>query len=872
MAPRDLFAQLPEDDMLLGGADSDAEGFDAEDEEDDFLEFNGAGGGEDLHDGLGFAGLFNNNAKRKKPSSDGVASSTRTGTKKMNTNSFSSSSKRKRDEEQDDDHDLFSEESQQSCLSSSEEEGLGHDDDDVALARTTSGPRRKSTRQLGNWDYISGGVLKEQQDAGDSLAVKIKRRLEMKAAEELEELMPAEENEEDEEPVLDDKTPRAETETSCDHAVEDDGQPGEEHDSGGKTSRAPATKKKSTTGGGAAKEASINCRSSSQETKAKNAPSTTTARRTSATWLSTQDQQQAPTSTLFGDLDLSRPFLKALQEMKFYEATAIQRDCIPAAIKGHDLLATAETGSGKTAAFLLPTLERISRSPHVASRKRVFVSKEKGYKIQTGRVATKALILLPTRELATQCYSMLQGIAKYSLVTSSLIAGGFSQQEQATNLKHQPDILICTPGRILDHLLNTQSVHLEMLEIVVFDEADRLLEMGFRDECKEVLRRCSHGRQTLLFSATWNTDVQDLASVALNKPLRIEASQTNKVARTLQQEFVAVPEESKREATLLHLCKNTYKNKGVIIFFQTKKQCHRMAILFGLMKLNFAELHGNLSQTERCENVSRFQNNEISYLLATDLAARGLDLRNVECVINFEVPNEDAKYIHRCGRTARMGRTGQSVTLHCGQEEYRRVKKLAKLCAKKVNSSSSTGEGVDDKNCDASSSPASVVTKRSIDESALDKLEWQINRFQQDVVEVLEEEKTERELRLASVELSKAENLEKHKDEIAARPKKVWRLTNNEKQKQRENEKEIRMALEKDSKKESRKQKRMRMDKEMMQKQNVAKQKIAKRKTTRAAAANGGSGATSGGASGMIGGNKKKPVAKGKGGKKNSRK
>eukprot|EP00392_Amoebophrya_sp_AT5.2_P015970 g16198.t1 len=494
------------------------------------------------------------------------------------------------------------------------------------------------------------------------------------------------------------------------------------------------------------------------------------------------------------------------------------------AAAAEDLLATAETGSGKTAAFLLPILERISRSPHVAARKRIWV-KGQGYKVQTGKIATKALVLLPTRELATQCFSMLQSLSKYSLVTSSLIAGGFSAQDQASSLKNQPDVLICTPGRILDHLLNTQSVHLEMLEIVVFDEADRLLEMGFRDEylltCKEVLRRCSHGRQTLLFSATWNTDVQDLASVALTKPLRVEANKVNQVARNLKQEFVQVDEESTREATVLHLCQHTYK-ANAIVFFQTKKQCHRMAILFGLFGLNFAELHGNLSQTERCENVQKFAEGKVQYLLATDLAARGLDLRNVECVVNYEVPNEDAKYIHRCGRTARMGATGQSVTLWCGGDEYKRVKKLAKLCAKKEQGrASKVGAGA---NANTS------ITKRSVNADSLQKISNQVYDFEGDVIEVLEEEKWEREMRLAAVELTKAENMEKHGKEIAGRPKKVWRLTNNEKEQFKQSEREIRESLKEDGKKESRKQKRKRMDREEERAADVRRQKTAKRK------------------------------------------
>lgn len=296
---------------------------------------------------------------------------------------------------------------------------------------------------------------------------------------------------------------------------------------------------------------------------------------------------------------MSRPFLKALQELKFTAATPIQRDVIPPAIEGRDILATAETGSGKTIAFLLPTCERIASSAHVIARS----NGSRGSQM----VATKAMILLPTRELATQCFSMLQALIKYTALTSALVAGGFSSTQQLQALKHQPDIVVATPGRILDHLMNAQQFHLEMLEIVVFDEADRLLDMGFRDECKEILRRCAFGKQCLLLSATFNTEVADLASIALKNPLKIKIA-VNTTVKTLRQEFVLVDDGEKddmtgelihgnkaKEATLLALCRQTY-NKKCIIFFATKKQAHRCAILFGLEGLTFAELHGNLTQ------------------------------------------------------------------------------------------------------------------------------------------------------------------------------------------------------------------------------------------------------------------------------------
>eukprot|EP00931_Biecheleriopsis_adriatica_P036393 TRINITY_DN20968_c0_g1_i1.p1 TRINITY_DN20968_c0_g1~~TRINITY_DN20968_c0_g1_i1.p1 ORF type:complete len:421 (-),score=85.16 TRINITY_DN20968_c0_g1_i1:903-2144(-) len=205
----------------------------------------------------------------------------------------------------------------------------------------------------------------------------------------------------------------------------------------------------------------------------------------------------------FAELRLSRPLLRACSDLKFDSPTPIQRDVIPPALKGLDVLATAETGSGKTASFLLPALERLCQSASVRARRRDATGR-----LILGQVATKAVILIPTRELAVQCHSMLQNLAKYTMVTYQLVAGGYVAQDQANSLRNQPDLVVATPGRLLDHLLNSQSVHMELLDIVIFDEADRLLEMGFRGECLEVLKRCSKGRQTMLFSATLNTSAE----------------------------------------------------------------------------------------------------------------------------------------------------------------------------------------------------------------------------------------------------------------------------------------------------------------------------------------------------------------------------
>lgn len=459
------------------------------------------------------------------------------------------------------------------------------------------------------------------------------------------------------------------------------------------------------------------------------------------------------TDVHFADLRLSRPLLRAITDLGFSSPTPIQRDVIPPALQGLDVLATAETGSGKTASFLLPALERLCQSGNVRTRKR-----DVHGRVVTGSVATKAMVLIPTRELAVQCHAMLRDLSKYTLVTHQLVSGGFSLHDQASSLRNQPDLVVATPGRLLDHLLNSQSVHMELLEIVVFDEADRLLEMGFRQECLEVLKRCSKGRQTMLFSATLNASVEDLAALALEKPVRVHANPVNRVVENLEQEFVKAPSEDLREAVLLSLCTRNYTAR-VIIFCATKQAAHRLAIVFGFCGLNFAEIHGNLAQADRVQALQRFQQEEVDFLLATDLASRGLDLSNVDIVINFHLPVDVARYIHRVGRTARMGRTGRAVTIYC-PEEYLKVKKLGKLCCTKVKSK---------------------VLKRSVATDAIKTWADKVDGLKEDIEAILEEEKVERELRLSDMLVEKSENLEKHKAQIRGRPEKEWYMTNNEK-------------------------------------------------------------------------------------------
>lgn len=362
-------------------------------------------------------------------------------------------------------------------------------------------------------------------------------------------------------------------------------------------------------------------------------------------------QQQTSTqppprrSVDFESLHLSRPLLVNLSRMGFVVPTPVQSDCIPSALQGHDMMVNAVTGSGKTAGFMLPTLERLLHR-------------------QTRIDVTRVLVLLPTRELAAQCFDVSEKLALDTGIRVCLVVGGLSLQRQAAALKTRPDIVIATPGRLIDHLRNTQSVHLDDVEVLVLDEADRLLELGFVDEVQEVINACPRGRQTLLFSATLTARVSELADLSLKDPRRITVDPLYCLAENLSQEFVRVREQNDdtSAAIVLALCKRSFTQR-CIVFFPSKRLAHRMLLIFGLAGLKAAELHGDLSQAQRLEALRQFRVGDVDFLLCTDLAARGLDIDGVETVVNFSFPSKLQQYVHRVGRTARAGRKGRAVTL-----------------------------------------------------------------------------------------------------------------------------------------------------------------------------------------------------------------
>ncbi|WCJ35081.1 ATP-dependent RNA helicase DRS1 [Euphorbia peplus] len=439
----------------------------------------------------------------------------------------------------------------------------------------------------------------------------------------------------------------------------------------------------------------------------------------------------------FMELNLSRPLLRACEALGYSKPTPIQAACVPLALTGRDICGSAITGSGKTAAFALPCLERLLFRP-----KRF--------------PAIRVLILTPTRELAVQVHSMLEKLAQFTDIRCCLIVGGLSSKVQESALRTMPDIVVATPGRMIDHLRNSMSVDLDDLSVLILDEADRLLELGFSAEIHELVRLCPKRRQTMLFSATMTEEIDELIKLSLTKPLRLSADPSTKRPATLTEEVVRIRRmrEVNQEAVLLALCSKTFTSK-VIVFSGTKQAAHRLKILFGLAGFKAAELHGNLTQVQRLDALELFRKQQVEFLIATDVAARGLDIIGVQTVINYSCPRDLTSYVHRVGRTARAGREGYAVTFVTDND-----RSLLKAIAKRAGSK---------------------LKSRTVAEQSIAKWSQIIEQMEDQVAAVLREEREEIILRKAEMEVTKAENLITHRDEIFARPKRTWFVTEKEK-------------------------------------------------------------------------------------------
>ncbi|XP_008833073.1 probable ATP-dependent RNA helicase DDX27 [Nannospalax galili] len=455
-----------------------------------------------------------------------------------------------------------------------------------------------------------------------------------------------------------------------------------------------------------------------------------------------EDASEYDKNLSFQDMNLSRPLLKAITAMGFKQPTPIQKACIPVGLLGKDICACAATGTGKTAAFALPVLERLIYKPRQAA-------------------VTRVLVLVPTRELGIQVHSVTRQLAQFCNITTCLAVGGLDVKSQEAALRAAPDILIATPGRLIDHLHNCPSFHLSSIEVLILDEADRMLDEYFEEQMKEIIRMCSHHRQTMLFSATMTDEVKDLASVSLKNPVRIFVNSNTDVAPFLRQEFIRIRpnREGDREAIVAALLTRTFTDH-VMLFTQTKKQAHRMHILLGLLGLQVGELHGNLSQTQRLEALRRFKDEQIDILVATDVAARGLDIEGVKTVINFTMPNTVKHYVHRVGRTARAGRAGRSVSL-VGEEERKMLKEIVK----------------------AAKAP---VKARILPQDVILKFRDKIEKMEKDVYAVLQLEAEEKEMQQSEAQINTAKRLlEKGKEAAHQEPERTWFQTKEERKKEK---------------------------------------------------------------------------------------
>jgi ATP-dependent RNA helicase RhlE len=357
----------------------------------------------------------------------------------------------------------------------------------------------------------------------------------------------------------------------------------------------------------------------------------------------------ATPTTKFTDLGLPEPILKAVRDKGYETPSPIQAQAIPAVISGRDVMAAAQTGTGKTAGFTLPLLTRLSAN--------------KGQKVSPNNV--RALILTPTRELAAQINESIEIYGKYLKLHSTVVFGGVKINPQMMRLRQGVDVLVATPGRLLD-LYNQNAVKFSQLEVFILDEADRMLDMGFIRDIKKLIALLPKQRQNLLFSATFSPDIRALAKGLVNKPLEISVNPENSTAEKVTQ-WLAGVDKKRKPAVLTHLIKENDWQQ-VLVFTKTKHGANKLTRHLEAEGLTAAAIHGNKSQGARTRALAAFKDGSVKVLVATDIAARGIDIDLLPQVVNFELPNVPEDYVHRIGRTARAGNTGQALSLVCADE------------------------------------------------------------------------------------------------------------------------------------------------------------------------------------------------------------
>jgi ATP-dependent RNA helicase RhlE len=364
----------------------------------------------------------------------------------------------------------------------------------------------------------------------------------------------------------------------------------------------------------------------------------------------------------FNNLGLSAELLRAVKEQGYNKPTPIQAQAIPAILGGRDVMGAAQTGTGKTAGFTLPLLQRLSKTPS-----------------RNGQRPVRALVLTPTRELAAQVFESVQTYGRHLPLQAAVMFGGVKINPQKEKMRRGVDILVATPGRLLDHI-NQRTVDLSQVEFLILDEADRMLDMGFINDIRKLIAIMPENgrRQNLLFSATFSREIRQLAKGLLNDPQLIEVAKGTSSADRIKQVIHPVDKGRKRELLSHMIGSNNWRQ--VLVFTRTKHQANRLTKQLGLDGLSAAAIHGNKTQGARTKALADFKSGKTRVLVATDIAARGLDIDQLPHVVNFELPNIPEDYVHRIGRTGRAGNEGEAVSLVCVDElDYvRQIERLLK--------------------------------------------------------------------------------------------------------------------------------------------------------------------------------------------------
>jgi ATP-dependent RNA helicase RhlE len=376
--------------------------------------------------------------------------------------------------------------------------------------------------------------------------------------------------------------------------------------------------------------------------------------------------EAAPAPARFDTLPLDPKLIRAVDEQGYATMTPIQAKAIPLVLSGRDVMGAAQTGTGKTAAFAIPLLQKMMR--HETSS------------VSPARHPVRALVLAPTRELADQVAQSIKGYAKHCHLRSTVVFGGIDMKPQTAELKRGVEVLIATPGRLLDHI-EAKNCVLNQVEYVVLDEADRMLDIGFLPDLQRILSYLPKQRQTLLFSATFSPEIKRLAQSYLQDPITVEVARPNATASTVEQRFVSVATDDKRRVVLQMLRQRAITQ--AIVFVNSKLGAARLARSFEHDGLRTAALHGDKSQDERLKSLAAFKAGEVDVLVATDVAARGLDIADLPAVFNFDVPFNAEDYVHRIGRTGRAGASGLAVTL-VTRDDARLIGDIEKPIKKKI--------------------------------------------------------------------------------------------------------------------------------------------------------------------------------------------